>query len=362
MNRKPLDGLGESISETDDPSTRFVDLTPYYGHLGCFLGLAPLRIKTNRFTYAPSYPPNGRMQNTWLSIALDGIEALHSHCSAGNRATGLPDPWRKVAVIGTGNGLDAVGISRIAHPRTIVASDIHPGVLQAARWNIDRFLADGCEAIVRESDLFAAYPTGEAFDFIYENLPNVPDGKELFDGIRSASCYTPRARCERPACDRYLLTLHSDFLIEARSRLNDRGWVMSVIGGRMPVDVIHGMFHDAGYRSIVAGFGVKIQSEADVVLPAYGAAERETGISFAYYHPLDACISVLRDMPQPLEILAREAYARKLTERLDPFRISATEATRLHGRGERVCHTAYVIAARLIRNEGGRNGNEKTDG
>lgn len=344
MDDERLDrsGLCEGPSDEDDPSTSFVNLTPYYGHLDCFRGLYPLLVKTNRFTYAPTYRPNDQMSNTWLSIALEGIGALFSSF----------DPrvdFRQVAVIGTGNGLDAVGISRIAGPLEIVASDIHPRVIQAARWNIARYIAKECRVTVRQSDLFASYPTGDAFDLVYENLPNVPDGTELFEGIRSASCYAPRAGIAPAAYDRHLLTLHHEFLIQARSRLHASGWVVCVIGGRVPVRVIHGMFRAAGYRSIVAGFGLKIQSEADVVLSAYAAAERENGSSFAYYHPLEKCISISKGMPQPAAVFARANYARALTAKLRTCRISATEALRLHGAGEVVCHTVYVMAGSPVR-------------
>jgi hypothetical protein len=341
------DGAGDWASLGEDPSTRLVDLTAYYGHLRCFQGIRPLVVKTNRFTYAPSYPPNDRMQNTWLSIALEGIETLFAH----------PDPgevWRDVAVIGTGNGLDAIGISRIVRPERIVASDIHPRALQAARWNVANHVGERCRVTFLQSDLFEAYPEESRFDLIYENLPNIPDGKELLEGIRSASFYEPRAREAASMYDRYLLTLHHDFLIEARSHLHPCGWIVCVIGGRVPADVILGMFREAGYRPTIAGFGVKIQSEADVVLPAYAAAEQETGLRFDYYHPLDACVSLLHGLQQPDDLRDREKYARSLVERLSPLRISSTDAARLNEEGMPVCHTVHVIAARRISGEDAR--------
>jgi hypothetical protein len=334
------DGAREEIPAGADPSTRLVDLSPYYGHLECFQAIRPLLVKTNRFTYAPSYPPNERMQNTWLSIALEGIATLAAHRTE--------KAWEDLAIVGTGNGLDAVGISRIVQPKTIIASDIHPIALQAARWNIANYVTEDCRVAVVQSDLFDSYPPGAAFDLIYENLPNIPDEKELFDGVRSASCFAPRARPIATTFDRHLLTLHHDFLIQARTRLRDSGWIVGVIGGRIPVQLIHELFADAGYRSTVAAFGLKIQSEGDVVLPAYAAAERETGASFLYYHPLDACLAVAREMPQPADLLAREDYARALTERLHPFEIPSTEAARLHATGAAVCHTVYVMAAQRI--------------
>jgi hypothetical protein len=281
------------------------------------------------------------MQNTWLSIALEGIDTLFA-------AHGTGESWNDVAVVGTGNGLDVVGISRIVRPRTVVASDIHPRALEAARWNIANYVAEKCRVAVLQSDLFDNYPPGAVFDLIYENLPNIPDGKELFEGIRSASCFEPRPPRTPTIYDRHLLTLHHDYLLQARSRLHPNGWTVCVIGGRVPAHVIDRLFRDTGYRPTVAGFGLKIQSEADVVLPAYAAAERETGLTFAYYHPIESCLTVLGDLPQPADLTARGEYARQLTERLDPHRISSTEAARRHAAGEAVCHTVYVIAAQRI--------------
>ncbi len=334
------DGARERIPAGVDPSTRLVDLSPYYGHLECFQALRPLLVKTNRFTYAPSYPPNERMQNTWLSIALEGIATLAAH------RTG--EVWEDLAIVGTGNGLDAVGISRIVQPRSIIASDIHPIALQAARWNIANYVAEDCRVAVVQSDLFDGYPPGAAFDLIYENLPNIPDEKELFDGVRSASCFAPRAQRVATTFDRHLLTLHHDFLIQAHTRLRDSGWIVGVIGGRIPVQTIHELFADAGYRSTVAAFGLKIQSEGDVVLPAYAAAEQETGVSFVYYHPLEACLAIVRELSQPEDLAARAEYAGLLTERLRPLQIPSTEAVRLHAGGAAVCHTVYVMAAQRI--------------
>jgi len=111
---------------------------------------------------------------------------------------------------------------------------------------------------------------------------------------------------------------------------------------------------------MVAGFGLKIQSEAGVVVPAYAEAERNTGTSFVYYHPLDACIAIAREMPQPSRLDAREQYAMELADRLRPYRISACEAEDRLRAGDVVCHTVHVIAAQCLRDrpqdEGPKNG------
>ena len=235
-------GAEKRLPAWEDLTTRLVDLSAYYGHLDCFRDLAPLIVKTNRFTYAPSYPPNRRMQNTWLSIALEGIGTLFAQ-------RGTSESWNDIAVLGTGNGLDVVGISRIVQPRTVVASDIHPKALEAARWNIANYVGEKCRVAVLESDLFGNYPPEAKFDLIYENLPNIPDGKELFEGIRSASCFEPRPPRPQTSYDRHLLTLHHDFLVQARPRLRPSGWVVGVIGGRVPAPVIAQLFRDSGLSS-----------------------------------------------------------------------------------------------------------------
>jgi hypothetical protein len=329
---------GESAADS------FVDVSSSYGHLHCFQRLLPLVLKTNPHTYLSTADPADPLGKTWLEIALVAMDKLRLGRSA---------RVRDVAIIGTGSGLDAVGISHIFAPERIVASDIHPRALDAAKWNMAGYARPGTRCEVLLSDLFRAYPAESRFDLAYENLPNVPEDTALLDGIRAASCYSPASYRSDPDSDRHLLTLHYNCLVEALGHLNPDGWIVSMIGGRVPWSVIADMFIRAGFTPVVLNFALKTQSEPGVVLEGYARAERNGSFEFTYYHPIDACAGILArygteaaDPPEPTTAT--------LNGELQRYRVSARDALRLHQRGERVCHSVYAVGATPTRPSGPR--------
>jgi methylase of polypeptide subunit release factors len=297
----------------------------------------PLVVEANRHTYVPTHALPAGLRSTWLALALDGMERLR--VELGQRRA------REAAVLGTGIGLDAVGISRIFALDRVVASDVHPAVLGPARRNLARYAPEGVQVEVRWSDLLRQYPDDARFDLIYENLPNIPDRNELFRGMRTASCYDASAYRSDPASDRNLLTLHYNFLVEARERLKLAGWVVALFGGRIPYSVLVDMFARTGFRPKLLNFGVKVQTEPGLVLDGYARAEREGSPTFIYYHPIATCARVMAECGPPPGTLPVESYAEAVNARLAPHRISAAEALRVHEKGEQVCHSVYVVGA-----------------
>jgi methylase of polypeptide subunit release factors len=319
--------------EGGSPPDEFVDVSGTYGRIRCLRGLTPLIIKQNPHAYlsveASTYPLNV----TWLEHAFAGMEELHDRCDAHVRAA---------AVIGTGAGLDTIGISHLFAPDRIVASDLHPRVLDTARWNVAAYARRETACEVIGSDLFRQYPPQSRFDLVYENLPNVPDGSDLFSGIRAASCFSPADYRHDSIGDRYLLTLHYNLLVEARDHLEPGGWVVATIGGRVPWGVIADLFARAGFRASVLHFGIKIQSEPDVVLEGYANAERNGSPPFIYYHSAEICASTLAR-----EAAAQNDHSERWVERvnaaLDAYRISGRDALMRHQSGERVLHSVYIV-------------------
>ena len=142
----------------DAMADEYVDLSRSYGHLHWFESALPLIVRSNPHTYL-SIPEDGDpLGATWLSLALGGMENLLRRC--GPR-------FRRVAVVGTGSGLDAVGLSHLLTPEAITASDLHPRALEAARWNIARYARRETRCTVLESDLFRRYPEDSRFDLVY---------------------------------------------------------------------------------------------------------------------------------------------------------------------------------------------------
>jgi hypothetical protein len=310
-----------------------LDVSDSYGHLRCFHGLLPLVVKTNQYAYLSTSDPADPLGVTWLELALTGMETL--------RELKLPRV-RNAAIVGTGAGLDAVGISHLFVPEQITASDIHPGALHAARWNCAKHARQATRCDVLQSDLFRQYPRESRYDLIFENLPNIPDGTDLLDGIRTASCYGPDSYAADPVSDRNLLTLHYNCLLGARARLRPGGWIVATIGGRVPWEVIREVFARAGFATELLHFGLKTQTEPEVVLPGYARAERNGSPRFLYYYPAEACASILPRQTGNMSIVDTP-QAEALNARLQRYGVSAVEALRLHREGKQVCHSVYVV-------------------
>jgi hypothetical protein len=149
-----------------------------------------------------------------------------------------------------------------------------------------------------------------------------------------------------------LLTLHYNLLLEARDHLEPGGRVVAMIGGRVPWGVIADLCARAGFEASVLHFGLKTQSEPDVVLEGYAAAERDGAPPFIYYHSADACAAALAREAEETEG-DRERRVERLNAALEPCRISARDALRLHRSGERVLHSVYVVGATPVVPTGG---------
>jgi len=84
-------------------------------------------------------------------------------------------PFR-IADVGTGSGAIAVAVAKHAPACTITAIDISPEALEVARSNAERHgVADRIQWL--QSDLFAAVPAKEEFDFIISNPPYVSESE-----------------------------------------------------------------------------------------------------------------------------------------------------------------------------------------
>ena len=82
----------------------------------------------------------------------------------------IPNP--SIADIGTGSGIIAVCLAKHLPGSRVTAVDISPAALAIARDNAKQHgLADRIECV--ESDLFAAVPADERFDFVVSNPPYV---------------------------------------------------------------------------------------------------------------------------------------------------------------------------------------------
>jgi hypothetical protein len=279
-----------------------------------------------------SYPLERSPEQSWLPIAFRAFGWL-----ARTRR------FEHVLIVGTGNGLDALGALEILDPASLTVTDLYEESLAVSRENVLEHLADpgSIELIFHAGDLLSCVPSGRSFSLVYENLPNVtssPD-QNLRSGTIGGRFYTRTAQAVPEPYARYMLDLHYRLLLEARPRVSDGGGVLTALGGRIPDGLAFELHRACGFNPELVAFDVKLQAEPELMVPPYAQAEAEQDLAYTFY------------APEAIELVARlradgldgqplaDAGARDL-ERLS---ISAQEAAVRVEQGLGVAHSVLMI-------------------
>jgi hypothetical protein len=284
-----------------------------------------------------SYPLEPSPEQSWMPVAFRAFARIAARGAV-----------RDVLIIGTGNGLDALGALEILDPRSLAVTDLHEGSVAVARENVLRHL-EGPEAVAvalsfHAGDLLACVPAEGRFDLVYENLPNIPAGRgaELERGTISGRFFDATGLEVPPPYGDHLLALHHRCLAEARERVRPGGGVLTALGGRVPDAVLDGLHRDCGYEPELVAFDVKLQVEPRLVVPGYARREAGGGIAFRYY-AADAVALVAGARRGGLD--GRE-LADAVADDLGRLEMTASEARRRVERGEDVAHSVLMILGR----------------
>jgi hypothetical protein len=252
----------------------FVDATAYLAPYPRRRVRRPIRLRLTEHTY-PLEPSPGE---SWLPIAFRAFASLR-------RRIAVDD----LLVVGTGNGLDALGAAEIFELRSLAVTDLHEAGLSVARANVVSHLeaADELELSFHAGDLLSCVPAGRRFSLVYENLPNIPAaaGAALRRGTISGRFF---ASAEIDVPERFaahLLALHHRCLLEAAPCVRPGGGVLTALGGRVPQAVAFELHRSCGYVPELVAFDVKRQVEPGLVIPPYARAEAQTGVPFTFYAP-----------------------------------------------------------------------------
>ena len=284
---------------------------------------------------AHSYPLEPSPEQSWLPIAFRALARIAER-----------GPVRDVLIVGTGNGLDALGAVEILDPRSLAATDLHEGSVAVARENVLEHLEDpdAIELGFHAGDLLAAVPAEARFDLVYENLPNIPAGGEddLAVGNIGGRFFDASGLDVPPPYGEHLLALHHRCLTEARERVRPGGGVLTALGGRVPDEVLDGLHRDCGYEPELAAFDVKLQVEPRLVVPGYARREADGGVEFRYY-AADAVALVANGRRAGLD---GQELADAVADDLGRLEMTATEAERRVERGEDVAHSVLMILGR----------------
>ena len=225
--------------------------------------------------YAPEPTPG----EAWLPIAFRAFARVAERT-----------PVRDALIVGTGNGLDALGAIEICRPESLAVTDLFAASVEVSRENVLANLLDpdSIALTFHACDLVAGVPPERRFDLVYENLPNIPATREieLERGINSGRFFDePAVGAVPEPFGRYLLSLHYRCLVDARPLVRPGGGVLTAIGGRMPHAVAFDLHRACGYEPELLAFDVKRAVEPDLTVPPYALAEQTNGVEFTFYAP-----------------------------------------------------------------------------
>jgi release factor glutamine methyltransferase len=131
----------------------------------------------------------------------------------------------RIVDVGTGSGCIALALASEFPKAEIVASDISRDALEVARTNAAR-LQFAERVSFRESDLLAAFPEGDLFDFVVSNPPYVGDD-EADKVQRQVREFEPRVAVFAGAEG---LDIYRRLIPQAQRVLKPGGWLVMEIG------------------------------------------------------------------------------------------------------------------------------------
>jgi hypothetical protein len=310
---------------TDQPR---VDATSYLSPYRRRRVRRPVVLRLTEHTYPLERAP----EESWLPIAFRAFARLAQRVAV-----------RDVLIVGTGNGLDALGAAEIFDLRSLTVTDLYEESLTVARENVLAHLMDTgeIELSFHAGDLLSCVPPQRRFSLVYENLPNIPAPTEI--ELRRGAIAGRFYRAGEPEAPdvfkTYLLALHHRCLCDAWPRVRAGGGVLTAIGGRMPHDVAFRLHRACGYRPELVAFDVKLQVEPELVIPPYSRAEACSGVEFTFY------------APEAIELVAEgrrtgldgHQLADALADDLCGLSMTAREAEERVRRGQSVAHSVLMI-------------------
>lgn len=321
-----------------------VDMTEYFESFG-YRSRTELEIQVELLP--EMYTPAEVVHHHWLYFAFEAFRRLREHYGVvTNRAIDT------FCDIGTSSGLDAIGAWEALQPQRMIITDIVEAVLETARRNILRNCSHISEedVVVLHGDLATPLYDGNMYvDVAYANLPTLPmdiDSETIAASGTTAASFYPRHRmANRPGLARdMLLELYFSFLTEVAPRLSSDGLVLCAIGGRVPWSVIDSLFQGCGFDPKLLLFDLKPQEQAKECLPVYGEFENSQ-VTFTFYR-YDEAHQQIRDIDADhpgLTFTERLVRHDQVVKALTPFALTATEALRLHEKGETVGHLVYMV-------------------
>ncbi len=285
-------------------------------------------------------------KDDWLYLALRAMKRLAVEKKS----------IRSMAIIGCGNGIDAIAALNIfPEIENLYITDIIPEILPDIRKNIEKNVPS--DVLERKKITYLAGrdcdPLSEKVDFIYGNLPLVMvDSSKLEKNLATTTLtdarpYAYLAESEEDVLKKYSLLSQLGFLRSAKEKLLPGGSLVTLIGGRVPTSAIAECFRRAGLAYERTDIVFMMQSDAQF-LEQYAIYEKENGIEFSFYK-YEQATALLKertgiDVPGTVDGYDEPT----IREIIRSAEINAEEAYSLVNEDKRVGHLAYAFLARPL--------------
>ena len=280
-------------------------------------------------------------KNDWLYFGLSDLHGMPNIAKFGIRTA---------AIIGSGNGIDAIGaLSIFTCLKRLYITDLLPGLLPGIEKNVRANYSGQCELIFLSGR--DCEPIPEKVELIYANLPLLmTSALELESGLATttltdANAYAHLSSCRDDALEKYSLLSQLGFLLSAREKLVDNGTVVTLIGGRIPFEIIIQCFKIARLSGYLTTVGFKKQSDPQF-FKEYAEHERRSGVKFAFYD-YELALQILSNAPGIL-FSQFEDIRRLLPSLVRLLRccgLDASTAYQYYLNGKEVGHFAFAFEA-----------------
>lgn len=290
--------------------------------------------------------PETNPNDEWITLGLAAMDIL--------RQQGF-SPVR-VADVGTGNGILAIGSAHVFKPEAIHLTDIVESVLGPSERNLRQNLPPNYNPIITRKGGRDAEPLPNGIDFVTNSPPPlmVEDESILSKGLARTTLIEYRNYAQYaigtddPLLKWSVLPLYK-FLLDTKQKLAPNGKILVLYSGRIPFSTIEEAYRRAGLTLEVPLSIIKKQQDP-VYLKHYADYERRhlNGDTFHFYR-YDQARELMRQEGYEMPGLIKLPNA-EIKRILAPVRISANEAYKIALTGQPVAHVGYALVGRLPEN------------
>jgi len=257
-----------------------------------------------------------------------------------------PGEIKSFLSIGSGPGLDVLASYEVFGSSKLGLTDLQGSIVKSAVQNIKSNLLEPEKVEVSgyPGDLFEPLRNAEGnprFDIIYENLPNVPIPEDAdINKSRSSTSYTEKRSEKIPEeVKAGLLDLHYLAIQQVHEFLEEKGALISLISGVIPIDTVKSIEkYVDGIKIDILFYNWNIQTSFYNVVNTYAKQEEQGYGPFIFYRE--------NDLKEAFKGISEEESGKKaldIEKSLADKRLTATEALKLLKQGENIGYTITIL-------------------